>query len=343
MNDQILRNHLQEMSEKNHSVYQLFDSLENAELDIDSISTLRQEAAQVVDLVLLNGLNAGPAIRQTGDAIVRMGMPMAHNALLAWRSAIAGAYPSRRGMHTILHNFRQWLDGIDPVAQTSFLEALPKLAPAISQLGTNGVQKIIEAIKSSKTVDECQMMLTYVSAYGFTSAPTVLGMCQLAQRAIQWGRTDYLTSLATIVPPERTGESSDAKKLIPALAQLSEACAERGEATWCRALDLILTLAEKSYSSSYVTAQKLPRHLQTCSPDAAVAYLEDFCALAKAVGIRIVGFGLGRLPTFYKKYGLERTRTFIHRAVLATKSYGVTAGQWFYEMKTAAARQMLNG
>jgi hypothetical protein len=74
----------------------------------------------------------------------------------------------------------------------------------------------------------------------------------------------------------------------------------------------------------------------------AVPYVRAFHRLAKAMGIRIVGYGLNVLPRIFAKYGNERAVDFVNSASMVAETYGVTAGDSFLERKTVAAKEVLS-
>ncbi len=102
-----------------------------------------------------------------------------------------------------------------------------------------------------------------------------------------------------------------------------------------------MELAEANLSSGYVAARGLTKKVVTLPTKVSLSYVEDFHRLAVSVGIRVVGFAVNKLPGFYQKFGVERTRKFVETTALVAESYGVTAGQWFYERKTSASRELL--
>ncbi len=126
------------------------------------------------------------------------------------------------------------------------------------------------------------------------------------------------------------------------LADLADLSVALGTEHLFKTLDLIFSLAERNYSSAYVTARSLKKRFRKMDAELAVAYLVDFAQLIRTNGIRAVGFGCRRLPKLYDGYGRHRTRAFVEAAASVAEAYGVTAGQWFYETRTASAREALS-
>jgi hypothetical protein len=342
--DQTPRTHRRELEEtKWGSIYRLFNSLEEAGAEPASFALLQKETAAFVELVIAQELRVSNGVFQAFAAITQLGKPLDLDALAAWRSALGAACPSRKGVRLVLNSFDQWLNQVTPDARPSFLQMLPQIAPCIPQLGAKGMQDLLQAASAVAAPDDLRTVWSCVGAYGSTTGPAILAACRIAQRAVAWGERGYIERVKATILPERLGESRDAERLLPALAQLSDSCADHGQALWCDAFDLILTLAGANYSSAYVVARDLPKRLRRCPPDAALLYVEDFHRLVGVMGIRVAGFGLNDLPKLYRKCGLTPTRAFVEAARATAEAYGVTAGQWFCEQKTEAARNVLHG
>jgi hypothetical protein len=241
----------------------------------------------------------------------------------------------------LICGFGLWLRTASPSLRGNLFEILPKIAGSIEGLQTEGINKILAVGNKLITQSDRDRFFKSIEGYGSTGAPILVGICSIAHRSLKWARLDYLDKLSETIPPQKTLENADTNKLIPSIAQLSELCFDKGKACWCCGLDLVLTLADTNCSSAYVATRELRKILPRLSANAWRSYLEDFHKLAGAVGIRVVGFATKKLPGFYEKFGVERTRAFVDATAIAAKTYGVTAGQWFYERKTLAARELL--
>jgi hypothetical protein len=332
----ILISHRQKMGQK-FPIYQLFEPLEKADLQVKDLAALCKEASQLTELAILSGITPDTEIQHVANTIVQLSVSDAQSAFFAWRSAIARAYPSRDGMRLLFRSFGEWLKSAGPNIRAVFFEVLPKIAPCIEQLGTEGINQLLQTISAFDSTEDRELFLNCIATYGETSAQNILGICHVANGARKLGHIDYLKRIMETIPPE----GKDANKLIPALAQLNEECIKRGEEIWCQTMDLILILAERNYSSAHVTARRLSKPVQELPPDVVLSYIKDFQKLVHAIGIRVVGFSTKSLPAFYGKFGKERTHRFIETTVLVAEYYGTTAGQWFYEQRTSAARELL--
>jgi hypothetical protein len=335
-----LVDHCQEMARRRSRAYQMFGWWEEADPPVHVRDSAQRELALLVEAMLVAGLPVGPEGREVVARIARMEHPHAATALAAWRHSLEAARASRRSTQLILNRLGEWLEASSPVARRPFLEALPQLAPQLQDLGDSGMLRIVHAA-SSLPEDRCQVLLRSIGYYRDTNGEVVLGVCRIGLRALQWGKGEYLELLLQAVPASRTEESRDAKRLIPVLADLSDACGQYGEACWDSAVNVVLVFSSMNLSSAWFAARELRKQATVMAPETLVPYLEDLLKLATTIGIRIVAFGTKTLPTLYGEYGHERTRAFVEAAALAATRYGVTAGQWFCEQRTAAARELL--
>lgn len=292
-------------------------------------------------MIVSQQLRVSPEVKKTASELMAMGLPTAIQALTAWRACLEKVYPSRQAMHLVLTGYSKWIEDAKPTLRVAFLELLSEIAPCLQELGAEGVAHIITAVNDIDRREDAETLLRHLRMYGETSGDILLSICSIACTALKRHQMAYVERLTGTVPAERIRQSRDTYRLIPTVAQLSNTCAPLGEGRWESALDLILLLADKNCSSAYWTANELPSRLRTLGKSLALVYLEDFKKLVQGNGTRVVGFGVGKLPTFYEKYGRERTRAFVEAAASAGEAYGVTAGQWFWELKTRTARDLL--
>jgi hypothetical protein len=293
------------------------------------------------DFVVNQELRAGSEISDTADAIIKAGEPDTAKCFSAWRLAVTGAYPSRAAMRAMLQSFGRLLQLTRRSQRPVFLDFLPRIAPCVDDLEVAGIEEILKMVNAFEDSGDGQHFLEFVGLYGSTSGQVVLGVARIAHKAIRYDRKDYLSKFLAIVPPERTLENADAKKLIPTLASLIEVSSPRGKDFCCKGLDLFLTVAGKNYSSACFSMREVPKRLESVSSSAGLYYVEDFERLVQAIGISVVGFCLNKLPKMYGEYGVAATRSFVEAAASAADTYGINAGQGFLERMTGAARKML--
>ncbi len=337
---QVLKEHCEEMRQK-FPIYQIFDRLEQSNLSVEDVTALRKEFSQLAEVFIQQELRLDPEILQAVDYIISLGMPDAHRVASSWKTAVVSAADiSRPAAKIMFSGFYQWLLETSPETRDSFFEVLPQLAPSIRKLGTKGILQILSAVKELMTHEDCEVLLQSIAAYGETDAEIILGVSSIARDALRSGEANYLERLMAILPAEEIVEDQDSYALIPEIARLCEVCNKHKELLWRHALDLILLIAEENCSSAYATAQALPKRLQRSDVDP-IIYFEDFAKLVETIGIRVIGFGLKTLPEFYEKYGIEKTRSFVDAAASVAEDYGVTAGQYLLEQKTASAKKLL--
>lgn len=340
MSEPPLESHRRELSRR-MPVYDLFEPFERASFPGEILAALRREASKLVELALAEGLPVDGGVRRTAEAVAGLGIPGAATTLRAWREAVAAAHNSRAGMRLLFSGLGDCVHACTPDLLPIFCESLPRLAPIAAELGSKGFEQILGDASALANPEDGRRLLTAVAAYGRTRSSIALGISRLARHILDRDHPGEIERIETTVPPSRTFESRDAARLIPALADLSDACAALGTEAPSRALELTLEVAGRNLSSAFALARGLPGQLRHLPRETALFYLEDFSHGLKAVGIRLVGFGLSQLPGFYGRYGIERTRRFMEKLVEVAEAYGPTAGQWFFERRTAAAREML--
>lgn len=339
MNREVIIGHRNELASSGFHVYELFSLLDESELDPESRTALRGEMAQLADLIAFQEIRVrADALKDCAGRLLTVPAPVFRKAFQSWRLTVEGADTSRRAMLTIAHRFGSWVADLKPLALETCLDVLPTIAPVIGSLKEAGVQEILQAFDGTESAQGREAMLGTLSAYGATTAPIVLGACRLAAAAVQWDHIAELKRLVESVPVSAMEESVDSEKLIPAVAELCNACAAISSSAWTRGFDLALLLAQGNHSAAGSTARKLAKRIARLYGETAQAYLEGFGALVRALGPRAAGFSLNRLPAYYSKYGTDRIREFIQAATDVAETCGITAAQWFLEGKTQIAR-----
>jgi hypothetical protein len=338
--DDVVARHRKEMIGRTSPIYGLFDIVEESAFPLEVKLRITHEASIIAEIVISQGLRVRTEVRATAMSALAPGARDAELAFEAWRAALEGARPSRRGMDLVLNAFGHWLGISTADVRGPFLETLPALGPRIGDMGSSGIEQVLTAA-TSLPIGDARQLFSCLAAYA-TNAPDVISaVCHIGLEALELGHEEVLADLEAIIPPGHVGESKDSERLITSLAKVGKACRSRGEEIWCRAMNLVLSLGTRNHSSAYVTARRLAKSLEQMPSETVLAYLEDFRILVDAIGIRVVGFSLRELPRLYEKYGRARTHAFVHAAASAAGSYGTTAGQWFYERKTGAAKEYL--
>jgi hypothetical protein len=281
-----IQNHIREL----HPAYGMFESLDD--------NKQREAAAQLMDFLLAEQIAVPDPFRP------------APGLLPSLRDAVKAAHPDRKCAAYILKNIAKW-------NHPAVIELLATLAPAIPDLGDDGMAMLLEAAGlEARTVPA-------VAAYAMTNKAIIRAAVALALHAARNGQIAYLQRLTAACPAAKMEESKDAERLFPAVAAVPDA------------LGLAAAITVLNISSARGTCLRLAKIART--PE----YLADFQLLVESVGIQSIGFCLESLPGLYAKHGVERTRAFAAMAAEAAREYGSYAGQAFLERKTAAARAAL--
>ena len=267
-----------------HPVYRLFQGLTEA--------AQRQAAAELLDYVLAEQIPIPEPFQPAPETLPVL------------RDAVKQAHPDRKAAAYLLANISHW-------SNPALLESLPALAPAVLDLGDDGMKTLLEAaVLDPRTVPA-------VAAYAMTNKAIIRAAATLALHAARNHQIADLQRLTAACPAEKMEESKDAERLFPAVAAVADA------------LPLAAALAARNISSARGTCLKLAKISRT------PAYLSDFRTLVEAVGIQAIGFCLGEL---HRGHGDPGMRNFVAQAAEAARQYGTFAGQAFLERKTPTAR-----
>jgi hypothetical protein len=267
----------------------------------------------------------------------------------------------------VLTHFGSWFERLPgPHARDAWLATLPRLRacftsraplpwwgriPFISRHGAirqvqSDIEEILEAAASLPAADDCRRLLELLGSYGETTGDIVMGACRIGRAALRWKAPDLLDKLASIVAPKGWPAMSEVDRnlssdLLRSWGELGATCEASGEESWKLAIPMVPPLAEENTSSAQWTAQQLPRVLQRLPREMTIPYLRCFRQLASAIGTRALGFALRRLPRLLAEHGVAAATSFVNVAAEVGQAYGPTAGQWFLERKTGAAKGML--
>ena len=305
--------HLEEMAKACSPVYAKVRALTDPEA--------QREAGLLADILVSDQITAP------------VSLPDSAEILRAMHFSMESAKPDRKCMGYVLRAFPAWVDAVSSTARETFLDVIPKLAPAAADLGDEGMRLIIEAVNVEPKLIEC------TAAYAMTTGEAIRAVARIAHRAASHHRRDLLEKLVEIFPAGKMEESRDAEHLLPAMARATEAAASNA---WVPAMELALKLTARDVSSARGTLESLPASLRKVPVAVVGPYLDDFHLLVEHIGIRVNGICLNELPAWYARHGTERTRAFVSCAAQAGRDYGTVAGQYFLERKTAAAKEMLS-
>jgi hypothetical protein len=311
--DEALRAHLAEMAKASSPVYGLIAAISDPQA--------QHEAGLLADIVVSEQLSP-PSTLDLPAGEIR-----------TWRLSVEAAKPDRKCMGYLLANFPAWTKAVSSTARADFLESFPRLAPAAHDLGDEGMRLVLEAANVDPP------LLEAVAEYAMTTAESVRAVARMAHRAANLHQAELMKKLTAVFPAERMEDSREAENLLPSIGKATEAAPEEA---WPAAMALALELVARDISSARGTLDSLPGALKKLPLAQAREYLEDFRMMVEHIGIRVNRVCLSELPQWYARHGVERTRAFVSCACRAAESYGVVAGQFFAERKTAAAKGMLS-
>ena len=332
MSDSLFAQHLRELTRK-MPVFGVFAAVST---DAKDLAVLQTEAASIVEIAVAHDL-VGAAAVFCAEALMRAPDPLRHQRFSAWHETLANAVPDRTGMTLALGSFADWLGGC-PDAEDALCTAFPRIAPVLGELRSVGVAALLAVTRTSRNPSR---LLEAVAAYGSTDAATVTAVASLGALTEAWQDNNVLERLLQVIPQDRTDADRDAERVIPAIQAFAQTCAQRSEAHARASIETSLTLAAGGTSSAYAFATAGLRVWSHLEPETSLPWLEDTQLLARSSGIRCVGFILKTLPGMYAQYGINKTRKFVRAATEIAETYGITAGQHFYERRTAAARASL--
>jgi len=334
--------HCSELVRAVSPAYTLFDLLANLELDTESRALTEKEVARFVDLVVFQEIDVRAVkVRACAEALLALPYPMSRRAIAAWCGTIEAAATSRRMMQEIAHGFDAWIAGLTPPVLEAALDLLPALGSVMPEIGADGVREILAALAEQKTREARERLARALRAYGETTGPIVLACCRLGRRVSSTPRAAELDTLAETAPVAAMEESYDSERLLPALAALCDAAAAADPAAWEPAWTLGLRLAQQDHAGALRACRSMAKRLGHIGPDKTAACLDLSIRLLDALGPRVLGYCLRRLPGRIEKHGVETMQRFVQAAVEMAATRGITAAEAFLEQKTRAARDAL--
>ncbi|MCC6585983.1 MAG: hypothetical protein IT168_04620 [Bryobacterales bacterium] len=259
-------------------------------------------------------------VRRNGTALVdfvvaeKMSWPAAPpgEAIGCLVAALENAQ-DRRCREAILAGFTGWYTSLTADARPAFLEAFPSLAPAAHDLGTTGMQRVVELTNRDAR------MLRPIAAFADTTGDIIRSVVGAAKTA----DAETIERLAAMFPVAKVEQDREAERLLERLD------------TAAAALPLVLRIAEKSVSAAAGVLKDLGG--KTLDAD----YLRWFEQLVETMGVRANGWCLSKLPGLIKKQGKEKAGQVVDTAVEVGRLYGVLAAEALLEGKTKAARELL--
>lgn len=271
--------------------YRIFDSL--------SDPALRREAGLLADLVT------------SGEYTIPEGFGQPAESIPCLRRALETAQPDRKCAAFVLRHFGSWAQSLEGPARAAFLESFPPLAPAVADLGEEGMRLLLDTVRREPRTLSC------IAAYAMTDKANIRAIVRIA--AVN--PIETLQRLVAGFPLSLIEEHREAEKLLPAVAEAPHAAS------------IAAAMLPANVSSVIGVFQKLKKL------PAEADYVEDFRALVESVGVQANGFCLNTLPALRRKHGAEKTREFVAAAVEVARNYGARAGQAWLEQRTPAAKE----
>jgi len=331
--------HCSELVRAVSPVYTLFDLLANLDLDAESRMLTEREVARFVDRVVFHEIDVKAVkVRACAEALLALPYPMSRNAIAAWCGTLEAAATSRRMMQEIAHGFDAWIAGLTPPVMEAALDLLPALGSVVPELGADGVREILAALSEQTTREDRDRIARALRAYGKTTGPIVLACCRLGRRVSPTPRAAELDTLVEKLPVATMEESYDSERLLPAMAALCDAAAAAEPDAWEPAWRLGLRMAREDHASALRTCRSASKILGGIGPGKAAAYLDLSLRLLDALGPRVLGYCLRRLPGQIEKHGIETMQRFVQAAAGMAVTRGITAAEAFLDLKTRAAR-----
>lgn len=304
-----IASHLEELSRKQRG-YEWLGAIEDA--------VERREAARLVDYLVGQEIAVPDSLgSELGDT---------PHAMVALRASVEAVHPDRKCVSFLLNGFAGWLKAVAPSSRQAFLDGLPQLAPAVHDLGDEGMRLVTAAVSVAPSV------MASLSAYALTTADAIRAMAKLAARAAESDCVDALETFTGAFPAALMEDNKEARKLLPVV---EHAAAAVGDSACDALLRLAAAITARSVSSANGTLGRVAEAAKrVINPR---SYLEDFAILVRWIGIQACGVGLEKLPEWHKQHGAERVRVFVEVAAAIARGNGARAGEAFLEQKTPAA------
>ena len=347
---QLLKDHRSELASersfifpsKHFDILYIYEVIENSDMSDNAREELCEPLAGIVEIIIENKLRVYSDFRENLNKIIELEHNEALLILNAWRDAVSNARPSRKAIELNISRFVYWIIGSDTSARYSLLETLPQLAHLVTDIGEDGVQEIIRACETMSNVDDVNKLLSFIRRYKNTSADAVIGACRIANILLKNDCEQQLTEIANAITPEIIRTEPEAKKLFISVYQLGKSVDKLESRALSVLCEVLLAVIESNVSCAFYTATQLQKSLKHLEKNFVFIYLEHYNRLMSSIGIRVNVFSAERLPTFYRKYGLDRTNAFIEAATTVAKLYGITVAEKFIEQRTLAAKNLLS-
>ncbi|MFN7992603.1 MAG: hypothetical protein U0Q18_03335 [Bryobacteraceae bacterium] len=298
--------------------------------------------AELIDILVQFEISPGDGARTTIEQIAGLDPEQASSSRRCWGRSVVEAQPLRAGIEMAANRFGEWLARTTPISRPAFLEFLPSLAPAFSDLRTAGMERILDAANRCGNSEDCRQLLGALGGFGAAGKKNLLRIAGFLGAAAAAGESE---SAGWIQRMAQAGALEDPglDRFFAALPDWEALPQIFGRHGWRPALRVAFAAAMQSCSSGEHLLREMPKVMSRMDATLVEPYAADFLRLVDAIGIQVINFGLDRLPGLYRERGPSGSHAFVSAAVDAAALFGRTAGEWFIQGKTQAARQFSLG
>jgi hypothetical protein len=262
------------------------------------------EAGPLVDLIVAEKLKVPGDFAQKSV--------LGSEALALWSATAIAAKPYRDAMQTVVDYFPRWWQPATPETQAALKRHLPSMAQALADLGDEGVRDLIVLGEPA---------LACAAQYSAADKASVRGVAVAAKAGAEDSERcgALLDQLRAAFPVSLIEEDREAARILPALGRAVSAAG----AGWSEVLELALLLIPDP-SSAHGVLNALPKAL-TKTPGQEREYLSQCVSLIGAIGPRVSGLALGKLP------GAANAAEVTKNAVELARAYGSLAAERWLE------------
>jgi hypothetical protein len=227
------------------------------------------------------------------------------------------------------------------ISRSAFFAFLPAVAPYIDVLKEESILEILDLANQCSSPEMCGRFLGAISPHCAAGRKVVVPIARFAAGAARSEELKILDGISAIALCHEGEPDPHAGQFVNAMPAWEEFPRIYGETVWPAALRLILAVSAQCCSSGEYLLRKLPKTIGGLGNNIRLNYLVEFHSAIEVIGIRAVRFGLRTLPDLYIRHDAARVRAFVAGAVATANQCGPTAGDWFLDRKTSAARAML--
>ena len=334
MSSPIATQHLRELASNKSKAYELLMALEqNPDADESCFAGL----ASAVDRVVLEEISLDAAAIE--DLARYLSAPAADlgSTLAVLAVALSEADPDRSSVRLLLTRFPHWLNRASDAARPHFLAILPNIAAHLKDLGSNGVESLIDCFNGCASSEDADLIARCIVRYQETEGPMIAAAAELGSLFLRTDARACIERMLIAVPGEAMLDSKEARALLPAIAALKSAAG--GDLVWSATAAVCIAVARHNHSSALNLARQLAGVAASVPADARIVYLKAFESIVDEAGISLVGYSTKQLPALFQKAGADRASQFVAEGTAIARRYGKVAAEDFFDQKTAASKE----